>query len=606
MSGTGFHAGWAKTDITGEPWGVGLMGYGMPGQRGRGLLTRQWARAFVVATSSHRVALVVADIGMFFQAAVDEITDRLAIATGGRLTAENVVLTATHTHCGPGGHGRHRLYNITTLGHHRRTFHRLVDGVVRAVLDAEAALAPADLSLARGELHDASVNRSATSFDRNPDRDRLPGRIDPAVTLLRIERDGELRAAIDWFAVHCTSMGNGNRLISSDNKGRAASAWEAQERDRLPDFVSAFAQTNAGDMSPNLGGSAGHGPTDDERDNTAEIGRRQLEAARALAAEQGRPLAPVVDHRLTYVDFGAAQTASGPTGRAVLGAAFAAGTSDGLGATVFQQGLGNRVGAISRALYRHDPVLAAQQAPKEMLLPVGRLGWVQERLPVQLIRLGGLRLLCLPMEVTVMAGARLRDAVADAAGTAAGDVLVQGYANGYGHYLTTPEEYDAQRYEAGATVFGRNQLAAVIQTASRLAADLAAGRPSEPGTPPARQRAGRFGSPSGSTVFSRPRPVRVAAVRTPQPGGRLTVDFDCPHPNRVIPDSYARVERRDGERWVPIADDDSPETEISWERTGTAFVATVAVDLGGRAGQYRVGYAEAVPGRYTWAHVRVH
>ncbi|KXO89462.1 neutral/alkaline non-lysosomal ceramidase N-terminal domain-containing protein [Tsukamurella pseudospumae] len=605
MSGAGLRAGWAKTDITGEPWGVGLMGYGMPGQRGRGLLTRQWARAFVVATSSHRVAFVVADIGMFFQAAVDEITDRLATATGGRLSAENVVLTATHTHCGPGGHGRHRLYNITTLGHHRRTFHRLVDGVVRAVLDAEAALAPADLSLARGELHDASVNRSASSFDRNPDRDRLPGRIDPAVTLLRIERDGELRAAIDWFAVHCTSMGNGNRLISSDNKGRAASAWEARERDRVPDFVSAFAQTNAGDMSPNLGGSAGHGPTDDERDNTAEIARRQLEAARALAAGPGRSLAPIVDHRLTYVDFGAAHTVSGPTGRAVLGAAFAAGTSDGLGATVFQQGLGNRVGAISRALYRRDPVLAAQQAPKEMLLPVGAVGWVQECLPVQLIRLGELHLLCLPMEVTVTAGARLRDAVAAAAGIDAGDVLVQGYANGYGHYLTTPEEYDAQRYEAGATVFGRNQLAAVSETASRLAADLAAGRPSEPCTPPARQRAGRFGSPSGSTVLSRPRPIRVAAVRTPEPGGRLTVDFDCPHPNRVIPDSYARVERRDGDRWVPIADDDSPSTEISWERRGSAFTARVAVDLRGRAGLYRVGYAEAVPGRYTWALVRV-
>ncbi|WP_280436657.1 hypothetical protein, partial [Nocardia carnea] len=28
-----------------------------------------------------------------------------------------------------------------------------------------------------------------------------------------------------------------------------------------PDFVAAFAQTNAGDMSPNLDGRPGHGPT---------------------------------------------------------------------------------------------------------------------------------------------------------------------------------------------------------------------------------------------------------------------------------------------------------------------------------------------------------
>ncbi|TWS25786.1 ceramidase [Tsukamurella sputi] len=596
MTATGWRAGWAKTDITGEPWGVGLMGYGMPGQRGRGLLTRQWARAFVIAAGAERIAFVVADIGMFFQASVDEITDRLSVATGGRLCAENVVLTATHTHCGPGGHGRHALYNITTLGRHRRTFDRLVDGVVRAVLDAEAALAPADLSLARGELHDASVNRSASSFDRNADRDRLPGRIDPAVTVLRFERDGELRAAIDWFAVHCTSMGNGNRLISSDNKGWAAAAWE---RAQPPGFVGAFAQTNSGDMSPNLGGSAGHGPTDDERDNTAEIGRRQLTQARRLAAAPGRALAPTVAHRLTYLDLGAAQTPSGPTGRAVLGAAFAAGTSDGLGSPAFHQGLGNRVGAISRFLYRRRPVLAAQHAPKEMLLPAGAMGWVQERLPVQLVRIGALHLLCLPVEVTVTAGARLRDAVADAAGIDAADVLVQGYANGYAHYLTTPEEYDAQRYEAGSTVFGRNELAAFTETARRLAADLAAGRPTERGTPPPRQRPGRFGSPSGSTVLSRPRPVRVATVRTAGPDGAVVVGFECPHPNRVIPDSYVRVERRDGDAWLLVADDDAPSTELSWERRRGAFTATVAVrDL--PVGTYRVGYAQERPGHYAW------
>ncbi|WP_238220717.1 neutral/alkaline non-lysosomal ceramidase N-terminal domain-containing protein [Tsukamurella pulmonis] len=599
MSETTMRTGWAKADITGEPWGVGLMGYGMPGQRGRGLLSRQWARAVVVAAGEQRVAVVVADIGMFFQAAVDEITDRLAAVTGGRLSAANVVLTATHTHCGPGGHGRHALYNITTLGRHRRTFHRLVDGVVRAVLDAEAALAPARLSLARGELHDASVNRSASSFDRNPDRDRLPGRIDPAVTLLRIERDGELRAAIEWFAVHCTSMGNGNRLISSDNKGWAAAAWEAAQRTRHPDFVAAFAQTNSGDMSPNLGGAAGHGPTDDERENTAEIGRRQLAAARRLAAGPGRDLAPVVDHRLTHVDFGAAHTAAGPTGRAVLGAAFAAGTSDGLGSPAFHQGPGNRIGAISRALYRRRPELAARQAPKEMFLPVGALGWVQERLPVQLVRLGELHLLCVPVEVTVTAGARLRDAVAAAAGIDAGDVLVQGYANGYAHYLTTPEEYDAQRYEAGSTVFGRNELAAFVEAAQRLAADMAAGRPSERGTPPPRQRPGRLGSPSGSTVLSRPRPVRVTAVRTPGPDGRLTVEFACPHPNRVIPESYLRVERRDGDAWTLVADDDAPSTELSWTRRAGAFTAAVTVrELS--TGVYRVGYAQERPGHYVW------
>jgi len=54
----------------------------------------------------------------------------------------------------------------------------------------------------------------------------LPDGIDPQTTLLRIERDGAVVGAINWFATHGTSMTNENRLISSDNKGYAAYHWE--------------------------------------------------------------------------------------------------------------------------------------------------------------------------------------------------------------------------------------------------------------------------------------------------------------------------------------------------------------------------------------------
>jgi neutral ceramidase len=610
VTGTGFRVGWAKVDITGEPWGVGMMGYGMPEQRSTGLLTRQYARAFVFAAAGpdhaeQRIAYVVADIGMFFQAAVEEITDRLARRTGGRLSAANVVLTATHTHCGPGGHGRHALYNFTTGGFHRRTFRRLVDGVVRAVAAAEDALAPAELALARGELRDASINRSASSFDRNPEAvsDRFPDRIDPVVTVLRIEREGRLRAVIDWFAVHCTSMTNTNTLISADNKGWAAAAWE-RERPGT-DFVAAFAQTNSGDMSPNLHGSAGHGPTDDERVNTAEIGRRQLDKARELVATPGERLPAVLDHRLMYVDFGRCRTADGPTGRAVLGTAFAAGTDDGRGAPIFNQGLelpgpGDRVvGALNELLYRRFPGLAARHAPKRMLLPIGALHWAQEVLPVQLVRIGSLHLLCLPVEVTVTAGARLRAVVAAELGIDDTDVLVQGYANGYAHYLTTPQEYDAQRYEAGSTVFGRNQLAAFCEAAARLARSMSDGVPAPDGAERPRHRIPWPHTPFGSALLARaPRP-RVLAVRSPAvasaaAGERapsapvLEVEFLTGHPNAAIPDRYLRIDREAETGWTTVADDDHPDTRIAWRRRGAAFAATVTWE-NPEPGRYRVG-----------------
>lgn len=34
-------------------------------------------------------------------------------------------------------------------------------------------------------------------------------------------------------------------------------------------------------------------------------------------------------------------------------------------------------------------------------------------------------------------------------------VVIAGPANTYAHYVTTPEEYDVQRYEGASTLFGR-------------------------------------------------------------------------------------------------------------------------------------------------------
>ena len=109
--------GRAVADITGEPWGVGMMGYGMPHQWTRGILTRQYVRAFVLDDGAEQIVHVVADIGMFFQAATTEILMRLSALFGDRYTARNVVLTATHTHCGPG-----RARATHALQHHHGGF----------------------------------------------------------------------------------------------------------------------------------------------------------------------------------------------------------------------------------------------------------------------------------------------------------------------------------------------------------------------------------------------------------------------------------------------------------------------------------------------------
>lgn len=590
-------AGRGVADITGEPWGAGMMGYGMPEQRTNGILSRQYARAFVFDDGDQRLVFVVADIAMFFQTTTAGVLERLSELYGDSYTDRNVVLTATHTHCGPGGHGHHILYNITTAGFHRRTYDRIVSGVVEAISRAIDDLSPSRLVLNRGELTNASANRSQAAFDLDPadDRAHFPGSVDTMTTLLRIERDDALVGAINWFAVHNTSMTNRNRLISSDNKGWAAYAWESYgsaARTSDAELVMAFAQTNAGDISPNLDLKPGTGPTTDERENTRIIGERQLAAARELTEATGELLDPVIDTRLVYVDMARQVTAEGATGPGILGASFAAGKlTDGPGSPLFDEGKNNPFfDRISQRLYRRSPTLAASQAPKDMAIPVGLLHWSQERFPVQLARIGSLYLVCLPFEVTIVAGLRIRRRVAEILGAGLDHVLCQGYSNGFGHYVTTPEEYEFQNYEGGSTIFGRYELDALIAAAAYLAGAMASGTPVEPGVPPARHRI-RIPSPMGHPILERKHPIRVLdAPGLAQVGETVAVTFAADHPNAVIRPTYLLVEGRDRDGWVTVADDSSPSTTIRWQRDRRLRWTATATWAPEAPGTYRITY----------------
>src|SRR4051812_16822192 len=352
-----------------------MMGYGMRFQRTTGIHLHQKSRAFVVVdrATGERVVHVVADIGMFFRNVRDAVLARLDPSA---YREDNVVLTATHTHAGVAGYSCYRLYNMTTNGFRPRTYQAIVDGVVASVEQAERDLAPGRLFLSRGDLHDASVNRSPQAFDRNPDADRalFPDRIDPTSTLLRLERDGKTVGVVNWFATHGTSLTNRNTLISGDNKGYAAWRWESDE----PRLVAAFAQSNAGDMSPNVP-DATQGPTDDEVENTRLIGERQATAAQHLVGADATEISGGLATRLSYVDLGRLPVAADftpdgrehVTGRAVLGAAFAAGTKEGPGARFCQEGVeGNRLLSVcSRTAFRVRAPLSDAQRPKAMLIP---------------------------------------------------------------------------------------------------------------------------------------------------------------------------------------------------------------------------------------------
>ncbi|WP_371828978.1 neutral/alkaline non-lysosomal ceramidase N-terminal domain-containing protein [Rhodococcoides kyotonense] len=615
---TGLAVGRGIGDMTGEPLGAGMNGYAVLEQSSAGLHLRQRARAFVFVddASQQRLVHVTCEVGLMFESIFEEVLRRLHTRYGDTYHRGNVLLSATHTHGAPGGTDGHLLVDITTLGFRPVTFESNVSGIVDAVTRAHDDVRPSAVSIASGSLTDAGVNRSPAAFERDPDKAEFPGGIDPRTVNLQVSRGGDVVGVINWFATHGTSMKATNVLVSTDNKGYAAWHWEREIEGvdyRDPSFVAAFCQSTPGDITPNLDRQPGTGPTTDEFENTRIIGLRQFDASRTLTEDTAPQLDSGIDVRWVYVDFSQVTvrpefTGDGlthTTSPAALGAAFAASSQeDGGGVPALGLQEGERGG--NPALAALSSVIMPQwlrdaQAPKDVILPVGLIpGVVQQILPFHLARLGSFHLFTCPFEPTIVAGSRLRTALADALGVDRELVVVQGYTNGYGHYVTTPEEYDHQDYEGGATAFGRWQLPATIQVAVDLASAMRDGRPVDSGTSQRDLTGSIPSAPTGNPFVDLPSPGKIFGDVLVHPAPSYTVGQQVvarfcganPNSNLRRDDTYLAVERADGTGFTRVFDDGDWYTKILFDNVGPFTETTVTWDIptSQQPGRYRIVY----------------
>lgn len=134
-----------------------------------------------------------------------------------------------------------------------------------------------------------------------------------------------------------------------------------------------------------------------------------------------------------------------------------------------------------------NPNVPGCQAHKRKLLD-GWLGDLPNRLfvsgalpsyaQVTVLRLGNRVIGALPGEATTTAGRRMREqmlAGAREAGLPVSAALILGHTNGYLEYITTPEEYTAQYYEGGSTLYGPGEAAMFGRALARLAGSVSAG-----------------------------------------------------------------------------------------------------------------------------------
>jgi neutral ceramidase len=534
-----YEIGVGKRDITAWKPGLGMMGWGMLGNYATRVATPLSARAYVIVdpTSGDRVAMAVCELAFISTALREAVCERLRQDDRG-LDLHNVMLMATHTHSGPGGFTHYAFYNVTIPGFSQDVLDGLADGIAAAIREADDTRVPATIRWAASEIprhRPVAWNRSVTAYNLNDDVAKLTPAdadvaLDRTMRLLRFDAvDGRALGAINWFAVHCTSVHSDNHALHFDNKGYAAAGLEAELRgtaDAGP--VTAFAQGASGDVTPNTKRHRGkpfvRGELPDDDASARDNGAIQAEHARTLWREAaGAPALPVrLRHAHRFVDMGdvavdprfvrgqsGMRTAPGEIGMAMF-----FGTEEGPGLPRALVGLQKVIATLRRDASR-DPGHAASQAEKvtwvdgarrRLLgfaaldrlprLPLPRrvaeaarmlralplddaadLPWTPQVLPIQLVILGDVALIAIAHELTTVAGRRLCASVLESlASQGISRAVLVGYANAYGGYVTTPEEYALQDYEGASTHFGKWTLPAYQTVFADLAATLC-GRP---------------------------------------------------------------------------------------------------------------------------------
>lgn len=588
--------GRGMTDITGPAFGIQMWGFGREDQLTEGLHIRQRARAFIIAEpdDGKRLVFVSADIGSIEHNISLEVLDRLKARYQGLYTLDNVILSATHTHAGVGGHWHTRVELGLAGAFYPERFERIVEGIVDAIAAAHDDLQPGDILINKGDVEGAGANRSMAAYEQNPaeERARYAGPMDKEMTLLSfVGADGPV-GMVNWFAVHPTSMTYDNKLISGDHKGYASLAFEKAmgvQYASADDFVAAFAQSTPGDITPNLNLN-NTGPGRDDFESTAIIGSRQLAVARDLFETAEESLSGPIDHRQLYVDLSDLDVNDEFTGAgakttcpSAYGYSFAGGsTEDGGGHFLFWEGMTESrfyldflIGFLTGAPAPTADVIDCQ-IPKPILFETGTgTPPLQSQIrSIGLARIGQLVILTVPAEVTTMAARRLKETVRAEVGEWASHIVIAGYVNGYAGYVTTPEEYLVQQYEGGHTLHGQWTLAAYRQTAATLARAMEIGEPIEntviyddwrgkapetalhDGSVDRLAEGGAFGEalPLSRTTFA-PGDVALVEFRS----GNPTADHDALS-------TFAEVERQTEEGWEKVATDGDWETKIRWRK----------------------------------------
>lgn len=230
-AGDGLVAG-AATVFLDVPPGTPLAGYGsvqrrawLPGSSpgdgsafwfrpSTGVRDRLRARALVLEGGGTRLLWLALDVVGVDARLAEELAARLARGGAGRPSA--VIVSASHTHSGPGAYADSEIFGVIALDRPSPAVRdRLLDAMDAAARAAAAGRQPVLLGSSSVRVRGHNPSRLGAAVD------------DELVVVKLVTATGRPLAALWNFAIHGTALGKGNLELSADLMGEASRRIEA-------------------------------------------------------------------------------------------------------------------------------------------------------------------------------------------------------------------------------------------------------------------------------------------------------------------------------------------------------------------------------------------
>ncbi|MFO8058212.1 MAG: neutral/alkaline non-lysosomal ceramidase N-terminal domain-containing protein [bacterium] len=402
-----FSAGASKADITPDltRWDVPSSGYGQRGPEPmKGVHDHVFCKALVAADAENKAAIVTCDVIGISSDLRNKVLEQVQDLG---ITDRDLMMTATHTHSGPGAMRKNFIAGLVFGRYNEELTQWIADRVAAAIEEADRAREPAVLKAGRTRLEGVTRNRrdpagsynyDTRRFSKAYDPENPENLTDPELTVLRVDsKSGKTMAVLFNFATHSTVLGSDNMQISADWPGVA----QREVEKAIPGAAALFVNGAIGDQAPAM-------------DKNSE--KTDLE----------------------YMQY--------------IGGKVASGVLEVMEDTEPVPATPVRAEMVRREIPPGDSLMG-YPAPKSLIK------YYFPEMPLQAVRLGNVVLMGAPVEMESEMGLIMKDS---ARGQGVTYPVVAGLANDTMLYCMTADEFAEGGYEVGNTIFGKIEAGLIL------------------------------------------------------------------------------------------------------------------------------------------------